>query len=391
MNHPEAEITELLIRTRRHLHAHPEVSHDEFDTTKFILEFLRAHASPDDILPLSSTGVICVFKGKETGPVTLVRADIDALPIHEGGELPYHSVNNGVSHKCGHDGHTTILLGLAMELSVNRVQKGTVVLLFQPAEEVGEGAGKVLRDEVFQRYEIDQAFALHNLPHYPANSILVKEGSFTAHVKSLIIELSGKTAHAAEPENGCNPSTTIAHLLLAAEELNHNDPSSDSFFLITPVHATLGRKAYGVSAGEGEVHFTVRAWDVALFDRQCKRFIEKANQVAHARGISVSTSWVQEFDANSNHPESVALIKSAASELGLDILELESPFKWGEDFGKFTQIYKGAMFGLGAGRDIHALHHPGYDFPDGVIRTGIDMFHHILIKIHGSSPAYDQD
>ena len=226
---------------RRHLHAHPEVALEEHQTANFIREFLKVQTNAE-VIPVGGTGTLAVFKGNVSGTSVMIRGDIDALPIQEINSFDYQSTVKGVSHKCGHDGHTTILLGLAELLSNFPIEKGQIALLFQPAEENGEGAKAVMADAAFQRFEFDFVFALHNLPGYKKGEIYFREGSFTANVKSLIIKFNGKTAHAAEPEKGMNPGLALAEILNFGEELTVNNPNVPQFFLSTPIYMQMGKK-----------------------------------------------------------------------------------------------------------------------------------------------------
>ncbi len=374
--------TTKLIRMRRMLHAHPELSGHEWETQGRIKQFLNTetHAQCIDV---AGTGLLAVFDSGKEGPVVLIRGDIDALPIEEINDFEHRSVYEGVSHKCGHDGHTTILLGLAMQLSARPLPKGKALLLFQPAEENGMGAEAVLRDPAFPAGEIDYVFALHNLPGFEKQMVVVKEGAFTAHVQSAIICLKGKTSHAAEPEHGINPAPAIAALLQYAQQHTHNEPAADDFFLLTPVYATLGEKAYGISAGYGEVHLTLRSWSSELMKEKSDALHAFVKQLAAAHGLKYELSWTQVFHANHNHPGAVAKVRQAAQTAGLQLMQAAVPFKWGEDFGLFTRRYKGAMFGLGAGKETPALHNPDYDFPDELIPAGVAVFEQIVRQTVG--------
>lgn len=371
---------DLLTEVRKELHAHPEVSENEIETQNRIISFLSKRSNAK-IIKVANTGVLAVFNSEKEGKTIMIRGDIDALPIQETNSFNHKSKTKGVSHKCGHDGHTTILLGLAQLISETPIKKGKVLLLFQPAEENGVGAQSVLNDIGFNTYTIDYVFALHNLPGYKTNNIIVKENEFTGNVKSIIIKLQGKTSHAAEPEKGYNPASAVSNILNYAEKNTNNQPQSKDFFLITPIYVTLGKKAYGISAGEAEVHLTIRSWSTSLMNKKCDTFVNHINKIAQDNNLSCKIKWTQVFHANCNNTKAVNIIRSAAKNNNLEIIEVNEPFKWGEDFGLFTQKYKGAMFGIGAGKNTPALHNPDYDFPDEIIQTGILMFYQIIKKI----------
>ncbi len=374
-------MNENLIEIRKYLHANPELSEQEYETANFIYKHLQK-TKANEVLKITDTAVVAVFEGKEKGKTTMLRADIDALPIQEINDFEHRSKTDNVSHKCGHDGHATVMLGVAQKLSENPISSGKVILLFQPAEENGKGASAALSSAYFENLAIDFVFAFHNLPGFPTNEIVIKEGPFTSNVSSMIIKLKGKTAHAAEPEMGYNPSVAIAKIVLEANKLVKNQPSEPDFFLITTVYSQLGELAYGISAGDGEVHFTIRAWDKDLFTKKVKLLEESIQQICDEEKLSLNISWTEEFDANLNDTKSVEIIETAANNSNLSITVLDNPFKWGEDFGLFTQKFKGAMFGIGAGEDTPALHNPDYDFPDEIIPTGVEMFYQITTELH---------
>ncbi|MDP2542302.1 amidohydrolase [Tenacibaculum discolor] len=373
-------LKDTLEKIRKELHKFPEVSEKEYETKKRIQAFLKEHTSCD-VLPVAKTGVLAIFDGNKEGKTVMLRADIDALPIQEINSFEHKSVNEGVSHKCGHDGHTAILLGVAKLLTEKPLHKGKIVLLFQPSEENGRGAQSVLEDSSFKELNIDYAFALHNLPGFTKQEIVVKKNEFTSNVKSVVITLEGKTAHAAEPEKGFNPANAIAKILHFIKQETKNTPEDSDFFLATPVHITMGEKAYGVSAGYGEVHLTLRSWSTSLMNEKQQKIEQLLQKLEEKEKLNINTSWFEEFYANKNDKEAVDYIKKAATKQKLSINEITTPFKWGEDFGLFTQQFKGAIFGLGAGKDTPALHNPDYDFPDEVTVTGAQLFYNILKEV----------
>lgn len=375
----EMQIAEL-INHRKYFHQHPEVSGKEKKTARQIGTLLSECNFTSYYSHVGGHGLVYIFDSGNEGKTILIRGDIDALPIQEINSFGHKSLYPNISHKCGHDGHTTILIGLAQSLSNHPIKAGKVILLFQPSEENGQGAQAVFNDHRFKKLNPDFVFALHNIPGVQKHQILVKEGSFSASVKSLAVVLNGKTAHAAEPENGINPALAIAEILLELDKIINSDVHSEAFQLITPIHINMGEKAYGISAGQGELHFTLRTWH----ENQMELFSTSALQIIDAitkkHALKSEINWLEVFQSNQNHPEAVNYIRMAAKENNLELVEMEAPNKWGEDFGIFTQQYKGAMFGLGAGVDTPALHNPDYDFPDEILETGIKMFRSIIQK-----------
>ncbi|MFV8373202.1 amidohydrolase [Flavobacterium sp. LB2P74] len=375
------QFTDSLVQLRKELHKHPEVSGKEIQTAKRVISFLENHPPDELITGIGTTGVVAIYKGEKAGKTVLFRCELDALPIEESNNFEHRSLINGVSHKCGHDGHMAILCGLAAALHQNKPESGTVILLFQPAEEDGCGAQKVLSDPKFTSIQPDYVFALHNLPGFPIHQIVVKNETFTCAVNSIIIQLKGKTAHAGEPEKGINPALAIATII---NQFNANiqvDSTKENYCLITPIYTKIGKKAYGVSAGSGEIHFTVRS-DSNLQMRKTEVTLENlAKSIAKEYQLKCKTRWTQGFEANENDETAVATIKKAAKINNFEVFEKEKPFTWGEDFGLFTQHYPGAMFGLGSGIHTPALHNPDYDFPDEIIATGVAIFHQISKQI----------
>lgn len=366
---------------RKKLHAHPEISEKEYNTQKTIVNYLKKYSNAT-IKKVANTGVLAIYENKTSGPTVLIRGDIDALPITETNTFDHASTSLGVSHKCGHDGHTAILLGLATLFANQPIQKGKLILLFQPAEEIGTGAKSVLNDTFFKNEKVDFAFALHNLPGFQSHQIVVKNQEFTANVKSIILKMTGKTAHAAEPQNGVNPSMAISELFAFAKKMTRNDTKSNDFFLMTPVYSVLGDdSSYGISAGYGEVHFTIRSWSTTLMDENSDNIVNFMTKTCEKYNLVHQIEWTEVFHANFNDSKAVDFIRTATENNNLNLKESSLPFPWGEDFGLFTQKYKGAMFGLGAGTNSPALHNPDYDYPDEITPTGINMFSSIINQI----------
>jgi amidohydrolase len=359
---------------RRDLHAHPEISGEEKKTGKRVLTVLNG-LKPDDLLTeVGGTGILASFGTDDKGPQVMVRCELDALPIQETNTFGHRSTIKGVSHKCGHDGHMAILTGLAEKLAAERPVTGRVHLLYQPAEENGAGAKAVLEDPRMQDRHFDLVLALHNLPGYPLGSAVVRKGAFTASVNSMVITLDGRTSHAAEPENGINPAAAVAEIITGALALQHNMPDEDGLRVVTVVHVNLGSKDYGISAGQAEVHLTVRCWTDDELKRLEQDIEELVRQVAASHKLGMAISYCFTFKANRNDDAAAELITAAVRSTGRELVKRDHPFKWGEDFGLFTARYKGCMFGLGAGEGQPALHNPDYDFPDALIPHGVAIF-----------------
>lgn len=364
---------EALTAIRRHLHQHPELSGEEYETQKYVLGLLD-ELNTDKVSPIGGTGILVYFKGKDNGRTIMFRGDMDALPIDEVNDFDYKSKTKEVAHKCGHDGHTTIMLGLCNYYSEHRPEHGDVYILFQPSEENGKGAQAVEDSGILQKLDIELVFALHNVPGFPLNQVVCREGSFTPSVTTLIAYFKGHTSHAAEPWNGRNPAAAMSEYLLKSLTHNLEREEKNEFVTVTPVHMELGELAYGTSAGAGSVHLTVRADSNERLSSVLDGMRKHAKELAEKHDLNISFEEKESFESNQNATEAVNIIHTSAAESGLDYHNKPAPFRWGEDFGLYTNRIKGAMFGLGSGEDCKPLHHPAYDFPDEIIDNAIDMF-----------------
>jgi len=365
-----------LVALRRKLHQYPELSGKEYHTAGMIREYINRH-QPDRIIgDLGGTGLAVVYEGKQEGPTVLFRCDLDALPIEEVNSFGYRSQYPGAAHKCGHDGHMTIMSGLSQVIANNRPERGRVVLLYQPSEENGQGAVKVLEDDQFEQIRPDRVFALHNLPGYPAGSVILKKGTFAAASKGMINKLQGKTAHAGEPENGRTPALAMARIV---EELTHmpGNLALDDYALITVIHARLGEIAFGTTPGYAEVMATLRTYSNADMEKLTRESTATVQRHAQDHGLGKEVSWTEEFPATVNDSESVDLIHRVAEETGDQTIFVDEPLRWSEDFSNFTLKYPGALFGLGSGENTPQLHNPDYDFPEAILDPGIRVFYGI--------------
>ncbi len=369
---------EKIIELRKQLHMHPELSGSESKTAKLIKEFVQSNYNTEIITKLGGNGLAVVYELPEDGPSVMIRCELDALPIEEVNEFSHRSAKMGISHKCGHDGHMAIVAGLIIKIKEGSFKKGKIILLFQPAEETGEGAFKVLNDPKFEKLNPDYVFALHNIPGFPVNSIISVQNCFSSTVQSLAIYLTGKQSHASEPENGINPATSIAEIIQQFNDLNQPDIIKPTFALLTPVYINLGSKDYGISAGKGEIHFTIRTSTDDMMQRLKEKLMEIAGNICKEERLQLKTDWFDYFPASMNHEECNDLIIKTASQNNYDLIIKDHPFRFGEDFGWFSKKTKSAMFGLGAGTNSPALHHSDYDFPDEIIETGINMFSGII-------------
>ena len=213
---------------------------------------------------------------------------------------------------------------------------------------------------------------------YPLGQIILRKGAFTASVRSVKFCIHGKPSHAAEPENGINPSLPIAKILLELDKLSNNAVDSDKFRVITPVHVKIGEVAYGVSAGYGELHLTIRTWTEAEMKKLVEDIIKSVSDNTKLSNMTFTEHWTDVFRANENTDEDVEILEKCCALNGYEIHHSPHPMKWGEDFGAFTQCHAGSFFGIGSGETHASLHNDDYDYPDELLPIGLNMFLGVL-------------
>jgi amidohydrolase len=357
------------------LHQIPEVSGEEIETAALITARLGQNA-PDEVLTgLGGHGVAAVYNGAEAGPTVLIRCELDALPIQELSDLPYRSARPGNGHLCGHDGHMAIVMGLAMELAQGRPPRGRVVLLFQPAEETGKGAAGVIADSKFASISPDYAFSLHNLPGMAVGTAGLCLGAANCASRGMRITLTGKTSHAAAPQDGISPAGALARLMPGLVALGQAGDLGPDYALVTLTHAELGKATFGIAPGDAEIWVTLRC----VSDTRMAQLMQEAEalvaETAAAEGLQHTVDYDDIFLACTNHPEATAVLQSAIEGQGVPLELHDTPQRWSEDFGRFGDAgAKSAMFWLGSGTDQPQLHNPDYDFPDEVIPVGVEIF-----------------
>jgi amidohydrolase len=380
-NMDDQQILEELSNLRRSIHQHPETAGEEKETADKIHHFLSKF-EPDRIKTgIGGTGLIAEYDSGKKGPTVLFRCELDGLPIKETGNVSHRSHNIGKGHLCGHDGHMTMVTGLAYHLQKQKPKKGRVLLLYQPSEETGQGAKKIIEDKKFKEFEPDFVFALHNLPGYPLHKVILSRDRFAAASRGMKIQLKGKSSHAAEPENGINPGYGMAKMLIDFHKVLNTKNLFSDFVLFTPIHLRLGNLAYGTSPGDGVIHLTLRSYHDQDMKTLSKKLEKIAHDIATKEKLGIDISYEEVFPATVNNSDCTDIIKNVSDELEIKNDYLKTPFKWSEDFGHFTSRYQGAFFGLGSGIDQPALHNPDFDFPDDLIPTGINLFKGIYKRI----------
>jgi len=381
MTTPKHVEIEKLIELRHELHRIPETAHQEEKTAEYVKKFLSEYPPDELVDKIGGYGIAAIYNGEATGPTVMLRCELDALPIPEVNEMEYRSRIEGNGHKCGHDGHMAIISGMAQYLHSNRPDTGRVILLYQPAEETGEGARKILDDSKFSDLKPDYIYALHNLPGFSKGQIMVKKGIFASASKGMIIKLKGRPSHASHPENGDNPALATSQIIQSLFMIPQMHTEFHRAALITPIHIRVGKPAFGTSAGDGEVMATLRTHRDEEMEILAAKAEEQARKIAEVNHLKVDISYTEEFESVKNDSHCVEFITEVARELSLPVARMDHPFPWSEDFGLFTSAFNGALFGLGAGEDHPQLHNEDYDFPDDIIQTGVAMFQELTERI----------
>jgi amidohydrolase len=382
-------MTDPFVTFRRDLHRVAELSGRERETARLVrakLEELR----PDRIVDgIAGHGLAAVWRSARPGPASLIRCELDALPIADDGAMPHASRTPGVAHKCGHDGHMAMALAAAASLAERPPPTGSVTVLFQPSEETGEGGARVLADSSFQSIAPDTAISLHNLPGFPLGSVIVREGIFAFGSVGAEIHLEGEESHAAEPERGRSPASALATAIQVLQLLASPEYLPRENGAVTVTHARLGEPAFGTSPGSGVVFATLRSGSEEGLAELRGAIRTLVDEVSADHDVRARIEWREPFPVTFNAPEVVLRIETCARELGLEVVRPPEPFRWSEDFGHFTARFPGALFGLGAGEDHPSLHHPDYDFPDALIPVGARLLAGVARELAGERPAAD--
>ncbi len=383
------EITEAdldaAVRLRHDLHRLPEVSGEEAATAARIAHEMRELGADEILTGLGGYGVVAIFEGGGPGPTVAFRAELDALPIVGTGTPDYVSQVPGTAHLCGHDGHMSMLYVLARALSRVRPVAGRAVLIFQPAEETGAGAAAMLDDPRVPALAPDWIFSLHNLPGMEPGRAALADGPVACASRGLRIRLTGREAHASQPWTGVSPRLALATLLRELPALGTDLPLEDArFAMVTVTHCRMGAEAFGIAPGEGEVWATLRTLRDAVMGDLTDRAEALAARVAAEGGLEVATLYADIFDATENHPSAAKQLRDAMDVCGVPHGTDGQPWTPSEDFGQFAKLAPTAMFFLGAGEDLPALHNPDYDFPDRLIPVGAGIFLQTLRNLTGS-------
>tara|TARA_Y100000052_G_scaffold10035_1_gene9897 strand:- start:49175 stop:50338 length:1164 start_codon:yes stop_codon:yes gene_type:complete len=357
---------------RHQIHAEPEMAFKEFKTSDLVAETLEA-AGIEVHRGLAGTGVVGVLKSGK-GPSIGLRADMDALPIKEATGCSYASTHDGVMHACGHDGHTAMLLGAALDLAENPNFQGNIYLIFQPAEENEGGGTRMVEEGLFKQFPCDAIFALHNWPGLGTGRIAVQPGPMMASYDRWEITLSGKGGHAAMPEQTRDPMPVAAELTLALQTLvsRRVSPHERAVLSVTKIE---GGDTWNVIPEEVELWGCVRCFNETLRTQIEAEFHQIVNGITSAHGMTARINYRKDYPATINTPEEAEFAAQIARELvGEEKVDTESdPSMASEDFAVMLQEVPGAYIWLGIGEDAARLHTPNYDFNDDVLVTGSEL------------------
>ncbi len=364
----------------------PELSGKEARTASAIVSYLEECVPSRIVTGFYGHAVAAVYDRHGAGSTIVLRAELDALPITEKNDFEHASSNEGSSHACGHDGHMTILLGVASYIHDHPGEiKSRVVLLFEPSEETAAGAKGICSGRFYEELEPDYIFALHNLPGFKLGEIVMGNGLFAIASKGMVVELKGATAHAGHPEQGNNPVFAMTGIIERIKLISERYNRDESQAMITIIHVRLGEIAFGSSPGTCVIMATLRARTDSMLEEMGKKTVQAVSEIAGSHELGCSIGWVEEFPATINDAEAVSIIERAAKREGLKLAWIEKPFSWTEDFSYFLKKTRGAMFGLGAGEDCRPLHSENYDFPDSIIENGVKIFLRIIKEIDAST------
>ncbi|QWK80392.1 M20 aminoacylase family protein [Ochrobactrum sp. BTU1] len=361
-----------LIAFRRDLHENPELLYDVNRTAEKVAEALRAAGLDEVVTGIGGTGVVGVIRGQSnnSGRAVALRADMDALPILEETGAQWSSKIPGKMHACGHDGHTTMLLGAARELAKSRAFDGTVIVIFQPAEEGGAGAKAMIDDGLFKRWPVNEVYGMHNRPNLDVGKFTINSGPIMGSVDVLDITIEGVGGHAASPHHTIDPIPVTAALIQAIQTLTARtvDPLDSAVISITTIH---GGDAFNVIPQSLKLTGTVRTLREEVRNHIEDRLTRAVQGIADAFGAKATLDYQRNYPVTVNHEHETELAALAAEAVaGIGHVTRDMPATLGgEDFAFMLNEVPGAMINIGNGPSAN-LHHPKYDFNDDAIAWG---------------------
>jgi hippurate hydrolase len=363
---------------RHDLHAHPELALQEKRTSAVVQAMLAEFGVDEVVTGLARTGVVGVIRGRgaHSGPggrAIGLRADLDALPIEEATGLPYASKHPGVMHACGHDGHTTMLLGAARYLAETRNFDGTVYVIFQPAEENLAGGEIMVKEGLFERFPMQQVFGMHNWPTVPAGTFTWREGPVMAAVANIEITITGKGSHGAHPDHGIDPIVVSAQIVSAFQSIVARSVDPTESGVVTIGHINGGH-TYNVIPETVEMKGTARWFQPAVGDKLESGVRRLATGIAASFGATAEVVFDRAYPPTVNDAAATQMAVGAARTVAGDarVVPMKNPTMGGEDFAFMLNAKQGAYIMLGGGRgaDDHMVHHPAYDFNDEILPVG---------------------
>jgi hippurate hydrolase len=360
---------------RRDIHTHPELDYDTIRTAGVVADKLKLFGCDEIVTGIGRTGVVGVIKGRLPGDKVIgLRADMDALPILEATGKAYASQTPGKMHACGHDGHTAMLLGAAKYLAETRNFAGTAVVIFQPAEEGGGGGKAMVDGGLITRFGITEVYGMHNMPGLPVGHFAVRHGPMMAAADRFTIEVEGKGAHAAKPNDSIDTVVIVAQLITALQSIvsRNVDPLDSGVVSVTAIKAG---DAFNVLPQTATLKGTCRTLKPETRDLLENRMREVCAGIAAAFGAKISIEYNRGYPITFNHEKETDFAIAVASDIsGKENVQTDIPPTMGaEDFSYMLEERPGTMIFIGNG-DSAGLHHPAYDFNDDVIPAGVSYW-----------------
>ncbi|MDO6725590.1 M20 aminoacylase family protein [Cognatishimia sp. 1_MG-2023] len=365
-----AELLPEITEWRRDIHAHPEILFETHRTSALVAEKLRAFGCDEVVTGIGRTGVVGVIKGRSvaSGKVVGLRADMDALPIHEETGLDYASKTDGAMHACGHDGHTSMLLGAAKYLAETRNFDGTVVVIFQPAEEGGGGGREMCADGMMDRFGIQEVYGMHNWPGVPAGTFAIRPGAFFAATDLFEIKLIGQGAHAAKPHDGIDPTVMASHVVLALQTIASRNADPVDQLVVSVTSFETSSNAFNVIPQSVTIKGTVRTMSKAMRALAEERIKAICTLQCQSFGGEADVNYMPGYPVMVNHETQTEFAADVARSVAGGCAE--APLVMGgEDFAYMLEERPGAYILVGNG-DSAMVHHPEYNFNDDIIPAG---------------------
>ena len=373
-----------VISIRQHLHQHPELGHNEFETSKYIRKTL-SELNLEILPPFLKTDTVAFLNREKTERNITLRADMDALPINETSTLPYKSLHKNIMHACGHDGHTAILLGTAMVLSELKEKiNGSVRFVFQPAEETYAGGKDLVEKGAIDSPKADAIFAIHGAPTKPAGHIYARPGAMTAAGADIKITIKGKGAHGGRPEDSIDPILISSKII---DSLYHIP--SRSFGALEPLVISICQiesgSACNIIPATATMGGTIRFLDMALEPKIKSHVKQVIKSVCDMYGATFEFEYKCDYPPVVNDKSLIDFSEEVLPNyLNKETIHLDAnPIMGSEDFSYFLQKSPGIMFWMGLGEDIQSLHVPDFDFNDEIIKDGIRLFTALTLEYLG--------